>query len=279
MQYYDQLCYWIREREKIRVLKEANVGKPWSEDWVFQQTYFCNVHREDDRVTRWIRSWSQEAPTDSLEWLMGLARLINKPDTLELWPLDEEPNDQTILYYVNLLKQMASEGTTIWGNAYVVTTHGRKMNKLDYLEEVLIGLLPVREEFKWKNVSTCAKAHYILQGYEGFGSFMAAQVVADLKNTAGHPLFRAEDSFTFVAHGPGSLRGLNWVTGQKITPGNFYTVFDGLHTRIIKDVPELRIDGQDLQNCLCEFDKYCRVREHKGRSKRKYNGNIRCHSR
>ena len=273
MQLYDELCYWIQERERIREQKEAGVLKPWSKDWVFKETYFCNVHREDDRVTKWIRDrWSQKPQVDYV-WLMGMARLLNKPETLTHWqhtiPQVEPSHIQD---FISFLRERASEGHTIWGNAYVVTTHGLKMDKLEYLELVLKGLLSVEERFQSDNVVTCDHAWRVLQEYEGFGSFMAAQVVADLKNTPWHELSAADDKFWFVAHGPGSLRGLSWVSGIKITPRNFYEEFGILHEQIGLDLPQYNIDGQDLQNCLCEFDKYCRVKNHTGRSKRKYDG-------
>jgi len=55
MQNKDQFFYWMKERERVRVRKERGDPKPWSEDPVFQQTYFCNVNREYDRVTKFIR--------------------------------------------------------------------------------------------------------------------------------------------------------------------------------------------------------------------------------
>jgi hypothetical protein len=50
-----KFIYWIKERETVRNLKEMGLPKPWSIDPVFQVTYFCNVNREHDKVTRWIR--------------------------------------------------------------------------------------------------------------------------------------------------------------------------------------------------------------------------------
>lgn len=275
MQLIDQLCYWIEEREKIRELKTAGYEKPWSRDPVFQHTYFCNVHREDDRVTKWIRENFSQHLIQDYEWLMGMARLLNKPESLALWvhPEDEvQPHHVTA--FIDQLRLRADEGVVIWGNAYVVTTHGRKMNKLDYLEEVLLNFLAVGEHLKdvsgWG--TTCKDYFDVITQYEGFGSFMAAQVIADLKNTTWHYLHQAGDKESFVAPGPGSLRGLAWVTGQKVSPHNFNELFEGVKDDIDRHMPDYRIDAQDLQNCLCEFDKYCRVKNKTGRSKRKYPG-------
>jgi hypothetical protein len=59
---------------------------------------------------------------------------------------------------------------------------------------------------------TLAVAHRKLSELEHFGSFMAAQVVADLKYTP--MLRRASDWHNWAASGPGSIRGLNLVRGR-----------------------------------------------------------------
>jgi len=38
----------------IRIKKEGGERPPWTHDPILRDAYFTNVHREDDRVTRWI---------------------------------------------------------------------------------------------------------------------------------------------------------------------------------------------------------------------------------
>src|SRR5262245_44465925 len=108
----------------------------------------------------------------------------------------------------------------------------------------------------------------------GFGSFMAAQVVADMKYV--EPLRSARDWWTFAAPGPGSERGLNRVLGRPVDApwrddDTWRTAFVRLHAAI---APELerngigRLCGQDLQNCLCEFHKYEKTRLGEGKTAR-----------
>jgi hypothetical protein len=121
---------------------------------------------------------------------------------------------------------------------------------------------------------TLKDAHELLSSsLEGFASFMAGQVVADLKNTKGHPLSKAEDWWTFSAPGPGSLRGLKWYFDRewKINHATYEDAMANVMYEIQDDLP-YKICMQDLQNCMCEFDKYMRVKTGKGRSKRSYNG-------
>jgi hypothetical protein len=66
-----------------------------------------------------------------------------------------------------------------------------------------------------------------------------------------------------------------WVLGkERVTPGMFYENMLWLRRRVDDNVSTAvpALCAQDLQNCLCEFDKYMRVSTGAGRSKRKYNG-------
>lgn len=265
--------YWIQERYRIRTAKEANRDKPWTTDPVFQETYFCNVHREDDRITKFIRSfYSNFVDHPLFEYNIILSRFINWPDTLKLIGFQHEHSPLVLSHF---LDNIAKEGK-VWGNAYVITTHGQRMGKAAYLcEQVLSdvynGIERVRGACRGGMCSVAAKA---LREIDGIGSFLAGQVVADLKNTPGHPLNTAIDRELFVVPGPGSIRGLSWALGEKVTESTFLTAFSIVRLHVDKHWPPgvPPVDNQDLQNCLCEFDKYCRVATASGRSKRKYNG-------
>ena len=261
-----ELVHWITERWKVLHLKDAGFEKPWSEDPVFQTTYFCNVRREDDKVTKWIRTnWSQGYPKENYTLAMMAARLFNRPSTLEQlkYPDRWEPEE-----WRGKLKFMEAMRVKVWGNAYVVTTHGIPGNKIDYAIRILSDAYEKAPIF---NFSTLDHYHRCLMTMEGFGSFMAAQVVADLKNTPNHPLQKAEDWWTFCAPGPGSLRGIEWALGRKVSPAKFPDEMRALKDELEPQY-ELKLCAQDFQNCLCEFDKYMRVRNGTGRSKRGYPG-------
>src|SRR5262249_55992989 len=42
------------EREAIRLRKETGQAAPWTADPILATGHFCNVHRENDRGTRWV---------------------------------------------------------------------------------------------------------------------------------------------------------------------------------------------------------------------------------
>lgn len=258
------LAYWISERERVRVKKERGDKRPWSDDKVFQCTYFCNVHREDDRVTRWIRSnYTPDTFGDYYEVAIVAARLFNWPETLETIKFSIVPSPHMKLWQV--LTDLKETGVKVWGGAYLITTHGRKMSKVDYCVELLQNVMNITPVHM--GAPTCEGYFYAFKRVDGLGSFLSAQIIADLKNTQGHPLQGAPDWLTFSAPGPGSLRGLSWFHHNHIT--------NSMYKDAIKEVAEFLAWEhcmQDLQNCMCEFDKYCRVLTGTGRSKRKYAG-------
>jgi hypothetical protein len=211
------------------------------------------------------------------EFNILLSRFINRIDTLES------------IGYVRVfrpylirkdLETRAASGQQIWGSAYVVTTHGIAMPKLQYLcdnvlESAARNLEAVKKAIQEGSLASTARA---LERIEGVASFMSGQIVADLKNTEGHKLIEAEDWWTFVQPGPGSLRGASWFFYNQpkgVTVGDFHDSFLVIRKYVDENWPipeEGAICNQDLQNCLCEFDKYMRVKYGTGRSKRGYNG-------
>lgn len=281
----ETLIYWIKERWAILKAREAGLGKPWSQDPVFQQTYFCNLRREDDTVTKWIRNqWGQYQAEENYELAMILARFVNWPETLNYigFPFTFNPD-----HIERCIDERMDQGVKTWGNAYVITTHGLPMGKASYLaRNVLQGayrsLGAIRTACRGPAVGYSTPmlegAYNALIKLEGLGSFLAAQVVADLKNTVGHPLQKAEDWWTWSAPGPGSLRGMSWFfynMPDVLSKGQYQGGMKKIRAYVNLQLIETGIPyfcNQDLQNCLCEFDKYMRVKNGTGKSKRNYNG-------
>lgn len=263
------LRYWIDEREHIRACKEQGMSKPWSDDPIFQKTYFTNVHREDDKVTKFIRKWIQEERgEESSQVVFNLiaCRLLNWPDTIEhmgYWDL----------FYPKVFGDiMRTKKGKVWGSAYIVSTCGQKIDKITYMSELLAEIqYKLRDDrHKIRPVKSCEEAHKYLLGIRGLSDFMAAQIVADIKHTPGMGLCSSPDFHTYAKPGPGSLRGLAWYFElDKVRKGDFSPLINQVHEDL--GLPD-DFERQDLQNCLCEFDKYMRIKNGTGRSKRSYSG-------
>lgn len=259
------LVYWITERENIRIRRENGVSAPWTLDPAMANVRYCNVRREDDKVTKWIRNSSVYSGADISTWRVVLARMVNRIRTLELIAAYV---DRGSLDEVKTALKIFRDTGPIWGNAYTISTCGKSMDKVDYVIDHVVQAVAEAGEPDFDSLATCYEN---LTNIDGLGSFLAAQVVADLKNTPGHPLQQAQDWRNWCAPGPGSLKGLAAFWGRTSTPGTFASDIKDCYNLVVPLLPaELQaIHMQDFQNCMCEFSKFIRVREG-GRARNTY---------
>ncbi len=276
-----ELFEWIRKRHTIWWRRQQGYPKPWTDDPILQQYRFCNVYRELDTVTQWIaRNWRHPHEQDIHLWFaMAVARLINWPETLEEigYPVPWNPKR-----FVQRMGARQQRKAKLFTGAYMIHADAvHSGTKAEYLAEgVLTPLWKDREQINPFGPNPCTfleEFHERLMKYRDMGSFMAAQVVADLKYVP--PLSLAPDWYTWAASGAGSERGLNRVLGLPVkNPWSEIGWFGALHELHLEIEPLIRefempaLHAQDLQNCLCEFDKYERVRLGEGRPRSLYAG-------
>lgn len=271
-----ELVCFIKERDRIRQAKKAGKPRPWTKDPILDKFRFCNVRREDDYVTRWLRdNWYPHFSDNPDLWFAAVvARLFNYPDSLEAlvsWTLPFAPEKMR-----SILHSRKRVGKKNFNAAYIVSTNGIAMDKVDYLVTRVLGpLWADRKKSRPGTVQTLAGYHQCLMKFDGLGSFIAAQVIADLKYIENCPLKDAPDWWTFAASGPGSRRGLNRVMRetQPVTApwieGVWREALSTLLSAVDRRLPK-ELHAQDLQNCLCEFDKYERARLGEGTPKQIY---------
>jgi hypothetical protein len=247
-----ELVYWITERENMRVRKEAGGKWPHSTDPVMANNRYTNVRREDDKVTKWLADNWRYPRADLTKW-MCLARMVNYTPSMEEIQRATRFWDPEII--AEVLWERADRGEKVWSSAYMITTCGKAMDKVTYVVDHVSDNVP-----EVVDCPTLAEAYEKLRTVNGLGSFLAGQIVADLKNTPGVGLFNAPDNTTFSVPGPGSLRGLTYFFGASITATGYNRAI-GSAWQLVQ--PELPIGLQDLsmqdfQNCFCEFSKFMR---------------------
>lgn len=286
----DKLAFFIAEREQIRQRRLRGAAKPWTDDEVLRTYRFCNIYREADTETQWIAEhWRNPHKSDPEVWFaMVVARLVNWHETLEEigYPVPFKP-----LRFIKTIQERRADGKKAFSGAYIVSTNGHRMDKSEYLvEHVLAPLWRDRKKLalhlmNWRVLfdTRLQKYHAALSQYNGMGSFMAAQVVADIKYTYW-PVAECDDWWTFAASGPGSQRGLNRLMGRDVkspwkeVDWRYHAeMWRGDINKMLRDKYynqglTIKLHGQDFQNCLCEFDKYMRVRNGEGRPRSLYPG-------
>lgn len=276
----EKLVDFIKARELVRKAHDKGYRDLQSVsglDPIITKYRFCNVRRNDDRVTKWIHLNYMDL-NDPFPWFtLTVARLFNYPQSLSNIKQAVIPFRPATM--ADILQKRKLAGLKNFNAAYIVSTNGRAMDKATYLiEEVLEPLWAKREAISASlRGATLAQAHELLERQNGLGSFMAAQVLADLK------YLRPEewsDFHTFAASGPGSKRGLNRVLGRDIKKPMREQVFRDTLMALRAEVNrKLRwkepLTAQDLQNCLCEYDKYRRAQLGTGVPKQIYKPHVR----
>jgi hypothetical protein len=273
---YADLVRFIIERHNIYKRRTADKPKPWTNDPILRQYRFCNVYRELDRVTRWIaRNWREPHDGDQDLWFaMFVARYLNLPTTLKAIGYPVPWNHKRVR---NILIERRNNGLKTFNAAYIISTQGQAKDKIEYVCDFFDMLWANREMLRPRRDYTLAEYNLMLTGQRNVGNFMSGQVIADLKYA--NPLQHAKDWNSFAISGPGSRRGLNRVCGQDIKKPwkepEWWINLNELRKRVNTSLPSSmeKLHGQDMQNCLCEFDKYRRAVLGTGRPKQKYDGN------
>jgi hypothetical protein len=274
---FARLAAFAVERHRIYLRRAAGDPYPWTSDPILREWRFCNVYRELDAVTTWIRTeWRVPHGSDPDLWFaMCVARFVNWPPTLGQLGF---PVPWSAQKFIRTMQARRAAGEQSYSGAYMIPAlPGRPgMRKEEYLAEyVLNPLWARRAELRPVGIDTLERYHDLLSQEYSFGSFMAGQVVADIKYAP--TLCAAKDWWTFAASGPGSRRGLNRVLGYPVNQpwkeavwrlGN-EVVREKINERFRREGFE-PIHGQDAQNCLCEYDKMERVRLGEGQPKMRF---------
>ena len=274
----DEFVSYIVKRHRIYLNRQSGMPKPWTEDPILQSYRFCNAYRELDTVTQWIRkNWREPNYHEPDVWFaMVVARLTNWPDTLA--EMGAPATNWHPLWFIDAVNSRMDAGKKAFTGAYMIHAGPNEGSKASYLaHEVLTPMWERREELRPRAGDTLEAFHTRLMTCKDMGSFMAGQVVADTKYTAKLDL--ALDWFSWAASGPGSKRGLNRVCDNDDIQApwkewQWLQVLQEVQEEVNHVLPKgwERMNAQDVQNNLCEFDKYERVRLGEGKPRSKYPG-------
>lgn len=267
-------------QERYLIMKCRDQGRtwPWTDDQILQKYRFCNVFREDDTTTIWIRRNLREplvARGDEQRLILAMcaARFINRIETLERLKfilLEEGWNTKLARREMARLKK---EGKPIVTAAYMIKTP-TGLDKGDGVDAVLSKIKKMKWPATWPSLQ---EAHSVFKEIPFFGPFLAYEVVTDLRHTP--VLNGANDIMTWAYPGPGAARGLS-----RVEVGVLGRYIKNLNVEVqisrMRDILEASPgywplswpawEMRDVEHTLCEFDKYERARTGEGEPKQLY---------
>lgn len=258
----DILCYWIKEREAIRIRRISNQPPPWTDDQLLREFRWCNVRRMDDRVSRWLLNWHRQYPEVGFRERITAAlagRLINWPDTLVTMPYPAPYDEKK---FTSALTARDTSGQKVFTGAYIINGALGGPKILQVSQKILPVVWGERKKFP-THPQTMKEMWALLNGKPGIGSFMAGQAVADLRHI--HRELPWEDRHEWAPEGPGSLRGINRLLGRpldsRMRPGEWLDALRAAYAQARGRLPLTfrRLELMDMQNCMCEYDKYRRL--------------------
>jgi hypothetical protein len=279
----NHVLYWVWEREAIRIAKDNKYEGKLTSDPILAKYRFCNIRRRDDRLSQWLLNnyYPQFQSSEDVWFAAAIARYVNWPPTLA--KLTEEgavpQNISSFDYYhfAEVVDGITQSGHKAWGGAYMIypghsepgTPKGYRVGKC-----ILAPLIDRAEEIReavHSEKSVCLVIKSVVGSY-GWSPFMAGQLAADL--TYLPVLKDAEDLYTHAPAGPGSQRGLNRLLGKPLPYQweceEFNRELIKLRNRIIYELDIDDLTLHDVQNCMCEVDKYWRTMYNEGSPKSIY---------
>ena len=297
--------WYARERYSVFLKKNAGEPRPWTEDYYLDRFKFCNVFREDDRTTIWLRENVREKlPVRELLMATIVFRWFNRIETGEAifverdylgdgrsaWEHFWETRDVDKLRIAIL----AHNGTGPYVTGAYCIIGMPNMSKLDgilaCIDQVMTYPSPSDISADLPNLHHTDLTYALLstlgrirleqvwdwfRRYPRSGDFMAYEIVTDLNHTPGL-MATAPDVMTWANAGPGAIRGLNRIHGRE------------LERKLTKEASNLEMqtllaasqahwpiewpkwDMRTVEHTLCEFDKYQRLLKNEGKVKGVY---------
>lgn len=264
------------ERERVRVKKEAGAERPWTDDPIIHKSFFCNIYREDDKVTRWFRENVRDVVAeDALKSLVACTamRWFNRTESGELLKdLMIEGWDPAEAF--RRLARERAYGFPVFSPAYIISSpYGDP--KIEWALKCITAMATEGEDIL-KYAVNQEQLHLRMMRMSGHGGFMAYEIITDLRWTC--VLRNAPDIMTWTNPGPGCARGLGWIThndnhvynrGSATDRATMLRYMLEIRDRSDAEAFKRQWEMREVEHTLCEFDKYRRYQTG-SRPKRRY---------
>lgn len=287
----DQFWLFVAERQAIwyrrSVLERA---PPWTQDPVLASNRFTNVYRILDPGTQYVvdEILAKDAPAAEVLFNVIIYRLIGRRETHQELGFQLSSNFR-LEDFAAKLHRIRARGEPVFTAAYMVSAY-ENMGTRDKIENVgrLFAHLRrvVGEIYQQLAVAPSSEAAFgILRKLPGLGDFLAFQILVDLLYHLPHVrrlLPFSNDDWAIA--GPGARRGVRILAGEA-SRAKELQVMRFLRTNQRQELRRLGLtfhaplgpSGEaiplslaDVQNCLCEYHKYVKIREGTGRARRRF---------
>jgi hypothetical protein len=282
---YETFVHYLNERELIRQKRARGEPGPWTGDPILSRYKFTNILRIYDRTTQWlVKHWYNPRRGNTSKQILALncaiARYFGSIEFLEDVGFQDSWDPD---FLIRRASERLRNHQKVFTGAYIITNAG----STDPKQNVVVSQFLTPYRMNLDKIVRLAENHNswkvvceFLQTLPGIGAFMAKEIALDMLLTP--VLEHATDKLTWSPAGPGAIRGLNRLHDRPLQKG--LTQAQAQHEmqallvklsadRAFEDyMPEIgvKFGVTDVQFCLCELDKYLRVKNGEGRPRSGY---------
>lgn len=285
---YQELVWYIRERERIRDRKESKCGKPWTTDTVLQSARFCNVWREDDRVTRYERSVTDgKSQLEQLQAILFL-RHTNSIKAFEEFVvgadiIDEDDNDDYLVNDAMICweSNRPARSRLMYVDAFYHYIYSDSRRKVEELHELLsrtrTGELAHEAILAFRKHADAALG--FKEPYYGYNPFWAYEIYTSLTSR----IWFGPTQDDFVHLGPGVFAAIDRLYPRDLFPNRTTYMDDFLcltdvHRSLLHSFeydPIIRASRRkwtlrNTEHNLCEWRKYFQIKHENKPIRRPY---------
>lgn len=272
-----------RERYSIMLRRAAGLPREqWTNDPQFKQWRFCQVHREDDKTTKWFRAHVREPlntihHVDQLDTLNDLSNIRLRIAAAAVnfrWFNRIETGERILDLLIGewdtqeARRRLTGVSPVVTG-AYIIKC-GDGMSKLEGVLSAIDNARPKLAKMVPTWGESLQKAWADLKAVDYMGGFTSYEVISDLRWT---PLLNtAHDINTWCNAGPGCARGLGWVTTGDPDTFNTGPRDQKVMLELMRELLAMSRDPniwpkewaswemREVEHWNCEFDKWSRAK-------------------
>lgn len=288
----EDFFWWMGERHRIYLKRKAGEPRPWTKDEVLHEFKFTNVFRELDRGTIALRrmeedavdQWDKSRRNKLKDWTTA-GLIVWNSFWYRMFNLDQHANTldfcddpERLFAYI---RQRYKQNKQIYTGAHMTNGGDPWTPKHEAHIPIIKAVWDEREEiaqriYKTRSIQT---AFYEMKAFRYCGPFIAYEMASDLR---WNLIFEPIDMFNWANVGPGCRRGMQrlgyepscatmqllWAKAKSELPSHLKK-----HHPLVNGEPEWPpFELREIEHCLCEFDKYERVRLGQGKTRSRYGG-------
>jgi hypothetical protein len=277
-EWLDKFLETAIERHKIYIKRESGQQKPWTDDDIFKDYFFCNVFRQYDKCSKWIIE--NIIPFERWDMLI-LYRFIS---TFELF---EEIKENCKLYDFKtihlFLKDKREIGDRLFSSCFI-RSPGIKGGWTETYNVPFFLMEEIKEDGRIQEFIEKQSLELMveyLSNFSGTQGFMGYEYACDFEYTSW---FNPVDKYTWCNKGPGAQKGLSLLLHEnskvkipaKTWEKEISTLFAIMKKEFNNIFPNEDFSMREVEHWLCEFQKYIKylsMKNGEGFAKhRKYDG-------